>query len=141
MHSVKHYAAVARAFAEGVIPLPRNTCRVQTAEGESFSLRDLLILNPIHAVNLMAHENAISVEYRYAHMKERVDRIAVRMKDMERAPRLTREEAVMALASIRYQSCEHPGWNERGWRDAFAQLVPAGYKSPAERPGINAWSM
>ncbi len=141
MHSVRHYAAVALAFAEGIIPIPQESCPVVTPGGVALHLRELLIIDPIYAVNLLAEENMLSVKYRYAHLHERVYLMPVRAKDLEQAPRLTKAEGIMALASVCHQSCEHPGWRDRGWADAFAKLVPEGYVDPAERPGINAWSL
>jgi hypothetical protein len=140
MHSVNHYAAIARAVAEEKIPIPTAVCPVETDEGLVLSLRDLLFANPIHAVNLMARENALSVEYVN---DEPVKRIEVHYEDLERAPELLCEEALYALSSVRFQSCEHPGWEERGWRQAFLKLVPASsyYGPVGARPHIRAWQL
>ncbi len=119
MHSVKHYAAVARAFAEGA-ELPEDLCMVENGVGEFYSLRNLLRDDPVLAVNQMALENAASVSHRYS---EDVEAVQVTSEDLESAPALSTRNLKVALMSIDHQSCEHEGWKARGWEAAFKNLI------------------
>jgi hypothetical protein len=60
-------------------------------------------------------ENVASVRYRYADADEAgmvPDVPTFTMTDMRRAPRLAATDALCALASLEYQSCEHPEWGQ-----------------------------
>lgn len=118
MCSVRHFASIAKTFATVNIPMPDGRLPVQTDDGE-IDFREVVMRDPVVAMNLLIVQNARSVAYRYS---ERVPAFKIKIADVDRASALPLEGLRTALACVAYQSCEHDDWYNDGWDAALLAL-------------------
>ena len=90
-----HVAALVRWYAN-----PRHT-HIQTLDCDE----------QVALANMLHRENALSVNYRYASHPAEMPHL-FKWPDINQAPLMTPVQAIKAAQCLRYQSCEHPGWDD-----------------------------
>lgn len=134
--SERHYASIAKTFATVNVPMPDGRLPVQTDDGE-IDFAEVIMRDPVAAMNLLIGQNATSVAYRY---NERVPAFKITIADVDRAPALPLDGLRTALACVGYQSCEHPEWDADGW-DAALHAIEALLPEQARNDRSNYWGI